>query len=130
MVMDFGMSRLGRVTYRESGRSPFLTGQPEYPRERSHSEHTAREIDEEIKRILDESLEKVRHILQTRRQALVAIAGRLMEKEVIDTEELHELIEANSPNPQIVPGTEIAKRPPKTEPSAEPAAAEPGGAAG
>jgi cell division protease FtsH len=132
MVMDYGMSRLGRVAYRESSRAAFLGGAAEYPRERYHSEQTAREIDEEIRRIVDESLERVRHILETRKQALAAIANRLIEAEVIDTDELTALIEKNSPSPLIVPGTDIAKRPAaKIEPTAADApAAEPGGAAG
>ena len=81
MVMEFGMSRLGRVNYRERARSTYLPG-IEDVRDRGHSEQTAREIDLEIKRIIEESLEKVRHILQTRRKALVALAERLIEKEV------------------------------------------------
>jgi len=120
MVMDFGMSRLGRVNYRESHSAAFLGAPAEFPRERHHSEQTAREIDQEIKRIIDESLEKVRDILETRRKALEALAARLIDKEVIDTDELRELIETNSPSPAIVPGTDSAhKRPPsaKTEPA-------------
>src|ERR1700730_5072311 len=62
MVMDYGMSRLGRVSYRESTRSPFLAGGgAEMARGPMHSEQTAREIDEEVKRIVDESIAKVRH---------------------------------------------------------------------
>jgi cell division protease FtsH len=120
MVMDFGMSRLGRVNYRERRGPVFLGGPPDYPNERSHSEHTAREIDEEIKRIIDDSLEKVRRILETRRKALEALSDRLLDKEVIDSDELREIVEANSPSPAIVPGTDsTAKRPhaPRAEPS-------------
>jgi cell division protease FtsH len=126
MVMDFGMSRLGRATYREGSRSEFLGAVGEFPRQRYHSEQTAREIDQEIKRILDESLVKVRQILETRFKALEALAKCLIEKEVIDTEELKGIIEANCPNPVIVPGTAAAARrnppadaaPPKVEESA------------
>jgi len=105
MVMDFGMSRLGRVNFRESNRSPFLAGSGDAPREHSHSEQTAREIDEEVKRVIDESFEKVRHVLETRMASLKALSAKLLEKEVIDSDELKEIIEANSPSPQIVPGT-------------------------
>ena len=105
MVMDFGMSRLGKVNFRESRRSAFLAGNEDFPRERAHSEQTSREIDEEIARIVDDSLKRVRGILQNRRQALVAVAERLIEKEVIDTEELRQIIEANSPSAVLVPGT-------------------------
>ncbi len=125
MVMDYGMSRLGRVNYRESRRAMFLSPQDEMPRERSHSEQTAREIDEEIKHIVEQSQEKVRHILQTRRKALVALAERLMKKEVIDTDELKQIIEANSPSPMIVPGTaDVAKRPAAKEEKAKPSKSE------
>ena len=80
MVMDFGMSRLGRVNYRESNRSPFLPS-GELSRSQSHSEQTTREIDEEVRRIIDEGLERVRHTLAKRRNALDAIARELMEQE-------------------------------------------------
>ena len=106
MVMDFGMSRLGRVTYRENSTSRFLGGEPNLLQERSHSEETAREIDQELKHIVDRLLAKTREILEARRQALVALAERLLEKEVIDNAELRETVEANSPGPAIVPGTQ------------------------
>ena len=41
MVMEYGMSRLGRVNYRESSRSAFLLGVTDPARERHHSEETA-----------------------------------------------------------------------------------------
>jgi cell division protease FtsH len=112
MVMDFGMSRLGRVTYRETSHAEFLAAVGETHRQRYHSEETAREIDQEIRRIVDESLVKVRHILETRYKALEALAQCLIEKETVDTEELKQIIEANCPNPVIVPGTAPATRKP------------------
>jgi len=112
MVMDYGMSKMGRVNYRESSRSPFLASGSDFQREHSHSEQTAREIDEEVKRIVDESLIKVRHILQLRMASLEALSARLLEKEVIDSVELKEIIEANSPSPQIVPGTDAERKRP------------------
>jgi cell division protease FtsH len=112
MVTDFGMSRLGRVNYRESNRSIFLASAGE-DRPRSHSEKTAREIDEEIRRIIDEAIEKVRRILEMRRKALEAMTQRLIEVESIDSEELAEIIEQHSPGPHIVPGTQAARAEPK-----------------
>jgi len=105
MVMDYGMSRLGRITFRESARSPFLATAGE---ERTHhfSEQTSREIDQEVKRILDESLEKVRRILESRHAALSALAAELMEVETIDAGDLKRIIDENSSGPQVVPGTE------------------------
>jgi cell division protease FtsH len=110
MVMDYGMSRLGRVNYRESNRSAFLAGGAEAPRDRTHSEQTAREIDEEVQRIINEGIERVRQILEARRPALVGLAKRLIEREVIDADELRQIIEDNSPSPQIVPGTGLERK--------------------
>ncbi|MEQ8785204.1 MAG: ATP-dependent zinc metalloprotease FtsH [Pirellulaceae bacterium] len=108
MVMDYGMSRLGRVNYRESTKSPFLAVGGGDDRMRSHSERTAREIDEEIKRIVDQSIEKVRHILETRRDSLEALTQRLIEVESVDSEELKQIIDENMPGPHVVPGTDAA----------------------
>ena len=125
MVMDYGMSRLGRINFRESARSPFLAGSGEFPRERSHSELTAREIDQEVRRIIDEAIENARQILATRRPALDALARRLIENEVIDADELKQIIEDHSPSPQIVPGTAAErKRPTAAEVAEAPAAGE------
>jgi cell division protease FtsH len=110
MVMEYGMSRLGRVNFRENPRSAFLAGGYESPRERSHSEETAREIDEEVRRIIDRAIDKVRHILAARRNSLEALARRLIEKEVIDSEELRSIVDSTSTSPLIVPGTEAERK--------------------
>ncbi len=129
MVMEYGMSRMGRVNYRESNRSPFLAAAGGDESMRSHSERTAREIDEETKRIIDESLEKVRHILEVRREALVALTKLLIEVESVDASELKRIIDESSPGPVVVPGTlpqTRAKEPEATE-RAEGGAAEQSG---
>ena len=77
------------------------------PRSQHHSEQTAREIDQEVKRIIDEGLQRTRHILETRRAALEAISQQLIKQEVIDAAELKRLIEDNSSSPMIVPGTDV-----------------------
>jgi cell division protease FtsH len=112
MVMDYGMSRLGRVTYRESPRSPFLASAGnELGHARSHSEETAREIDEEVRRVINTAIERVRRILESRRVALEAVTRRLIESEVIDGSELREIVEMSTGAPQIVPGTDTERRP-------------------
>ncbi|MFM8892751.1 MAG: AAA family ATPase, partial [Planctomycetia bacterium] len=91
--------------------SPFLaTGGADFSASRSHSEQTAREIDEEVRRIIDAAMERVRRILESRRTALEAITRRLIETEVIDGEELRATIEAAIATPQLVPGTESERR--------------------
>ncbi len=116
MVMDYGMSRLGRASYRESRRSIFLAAQNDLAGDRTHSEQTAREIDEEIKHILADAQGKARHILETRRPALEALAERLIVLETIDNSELKAILEKSSPSPMIVPGTsDTAKLRPQPE---------------
>ena len=108
MVMEFGMSRMGRVNYKESSRAAFIpTGDASMGG--AHSEQTAHEIDREVKRIVEEGLEKARGILATRRDTLVALSKRLLETEVMDAVELKQIVDDTSPQPKIVPGTESQK---------------------
>jgi cell division protease FtsH len=125
MVMDYGMSRLGRVTFRENSRTPFLASATGDERTLLHSEHTAREIDQEVRRIIDEALERVREILRKRRDALVALAKELIEIESIDAHDLKRIVEENVSGPLVVPGTaasakrgEAAEHPSKADQSA------------
>ncbi|MEX2173650.1 MAG: ATP-dependent zinc metalloprotease FtsH [Pirellulaceae bacterium] len=110
MIMEYGMSRLGRVNYKESNRSPFLAISGGDENVRHCSEQTMREIDQEVRRIIDEAIEKVRHILDVRRGALEALTQRLIEVESIDADELKRIIELSSPGPLVVPGTEAPFR--------------------
>jgi cell division protease FtsH len=104
MVKEFGMSRLGRVHFHEHTGAAFLPGGT-MGGEREYSERTAREIDTEVKKILDDATEEVRAILRSRRAALDAVAQRLVVKEVIDGTELRELLEQFYPGPKLVPGS-------------------------
>ena len=105
MVMQYGMSSMGRVNYRESSRNVFIpTG--DAPGGGAHSEETAREIDEELRRIIEDGLSKVRQILSTRRDTLIAIAEQLLKDETMDGEGLRQIVDETSPQPKIVPGTE------------------------
>ncbi len=94
MVAEFGMSRtLGRVSYQNEGRSPFLQGGG--ANDNSWSEQTAREIDLEVRRVLDESQEATREIITRHRAALEEITRLLMERESIDAGELQAAIDLN-----------------------------------
>lgn len=100
------MSRLGRVSFQERAGSAFLHGAPGDPAAREYSERTAREIDQEVRKILDESTDAVREVLRARRGALEALAQRLIEREVIDGAELRQLLEEHTPGLRLVPGSE------------------------
>jgi cell division protease FtsH len=91
MVKEYGMSRkLGPLTFEKERRPLFLEGV--VPPSKEYSENTAMEIDEEIKQIVNASYEKVRNILEEKRDKLGKVANVLLEKEVIEGEELRKLI--------------------------------------
>lgn len=92
MVKEFGMSPLGRIYYHEKGGSAFLPGAPSLDGQREYSEQTACAIDREVGKIIDTATEEVRTLLRTNRTALEAVARRLLDKEVIDGDELRQLI--------------------------------------
>jgi cell division protease FtsH len=90
MVTEYGMSeRLGLVTLQKERRSLFLDNQS-IPRD--YSEERAKVIDEEIDRILRESHQRVREILEGKRDLLNHVAKTLLEKEVMEGSELRTLI--------------------------------------
>ncbi len=104
MVKEYGMSRLGRISFQERGGPGFLGAGP--GGERSYSEQTAREIDVEVGKIIEDATAAVRDILLSRRDALEALAQRLIEREVIDGRELRELLEQTIPGPRLVPASD------------------------
>jgi cell division protease FtsH len=89
MVTRYGMSeRIGLATYGE--RSPlFLRGAPApWSAERDFSEATARVIDEEVRRILDATHDRVRALLTAKKAVLVSAAAELKRTETLDGERL------------------------------------------
>ena len=92
MVREYGMSRLGRI-YLSAPTSAFLAGSDHETR--GHSEQTAREVDLEVRAIIEACLHQVRDVLDGGRKALAAVADRLIEKEVLEDRELLELLEKN-----------------------------------
>ena len=92
MVTQFGMSEeLGTVNYEASRRNVFLDI-PLGPERGPYGEETAQRIDAEVKRLLEDAHDRARQILADRRPLLEAVARRLLEKEVIEGDELRMLI--------------------------------------
>jgi cell division protease FtsH len=92
MVTEFGMSdALGAVNYNGHKRSTFL--ELPFVQERgTYAEETALEIDNEVKRILTEAHETARRLLRERKDVLDRLSLRLLEKEVIEAEELKAIL--------------------------------------
>ncbi len=102
MVAEFGMSpKLGRVSYQNEGRSPFLQGGG--ANSDAWSPETAREIDLEVRRVLDGAHDAARRILSGRRAALEALAALLIERETVDAAELQALLDLHPIPPELDP---------------------------
>ena len=94
MVTRYGMTeRLGHVALEKDRRSFLTTDQPYYgPQERDYSDETAAAVDEEVKRIVEETFGRTVALLQERREILEKSSRLLLERETLDEEELREIL--------------------------------------
>ena len=91
MVCEYGMSRLGPLTFGKKEEQIFLGR--EIAQHRDFSEETARQIDLEVRRLIDEAYQSANNILSTHKDAMHRIAAALLERETIDAEEVKMLID-------------------------------------
>jgi cell division protease FtsH len=91
MVTEFGMSeRLRNVTLGRREGLVFLG--KNLAEERNYSDTTARIIDEEIQKIVDEAYNRAKCILEENQDKLNLLASALLEKEVLDGEEVKKIV--------------------------------------
>ena len=91
MVCDYGMSeRLGNYTLGHT-QSPVFLGR-DLAHERDYSEETAKIVDEEVKRIVDECYERAKKLINDNKEKLKLLADVLLEKEVLDVQEVKSII--------------------------------------
>ena len=97
MVTRFGMSEpLGPLTYGRSMGGQFLKS-PFDMEERNYSERTAEKIDDESRRMVDETHKRVTEILLKRREPLERVSRELIRKETLERAELDALMSAPEP---------------------------------
>jgi cell division protease FtsH len=89
------MSDLGVVTFEKERRPLFLETGMGYDTGRSISEETSRLIDQEVKKIIEQAKDIASRILKEHLDQLAILAQRLLEKEVIEGEELREILAHN-----------------------------------
>jgi cell division protease FtsH len=91
MVCEWGMSEnLGPLTFGKMDEEVFLGR--EIARHKDYSESTAKLIDNEIRRIVEEAHTKAEDIISTHLDKLHKIADALLEKEILDGSEIQEII--------------------------------------
>jgi cell division protease FtsH len=91
MVCEYGMSRLGPLTFGKKEEQIFLGR--EIAQHRDFSEETARQIDLEVRRLIDEAYQAAHGILEAHKDAMHRIAAALLERETIDAEEVKMLLD-------------------------------------
>ena len=96
MVTQFGMSEKLGIVALETPRAPTFLPVPAAATNREYSEETARLIDEEIKKLLIDSQNKVRDILSAHKPALEEVAKLLLDKEVVERPELLSILKRSS----------------------------------
>ncbi len=93
MVCEWGMSeKLGPLAYGKKEESIFL-GRDYAQRTQDYSEQTAQEIDQEVRAIVQRQYIRVKDLLTTSRETLKRLADLLIERETLDAEEIHAVLE-------------------------------------
>jgi cell division protease FtsH len=100
MVCEWGMSNLGPLTFGKPEGEIFLGR--DFGRTQDYSETTANEIDAEVKRIVTEAYNRAEKIVTENHKVMHRLARTLLEKEVLDGEEVLQIIAEET-------GTDISK---------------------
>jgi cell division protease FtsH len=110
MVCEWGMSdKLGPMTFGKKEEQIFLGR--DFTQLQDYSEHTAVEIDAEVRRIIQESYQQAKDLLAANVGVLHKIAEALLDKEVLDGAEIDEIIRAcraNGSTPLTAAGADVS----------------------
>jgi cell division protease FtsH len=120
MVCEWGMSEMGPLSFGKKEEQIFLGR--EIAQHRDYSEATAIQIDNEVRRLVVSGYQRAKQIIEEHADGLVRIAETLLEREVLDGNEIKQLI-AGVPLPpaRSVPKLESGQKPPKAAPEPAPA---------
>jgi len=91
MVCEFGMSKLGPMTYGKKEEQIFLGR--EIAQHRDFSEETAKQIDVEVRNFVDTAHKAAYNILNTNQDIMHRLAAALLERETLDANEIKLIIE-------------------------------------
>jgi cell division protease FtsH len=100
MVCEWGMSDLGPLTFGKKEEQIFLGR--EIAQHRDYSEATAVKIDEEVRRLVGQGYNTAKQVLSTNQELLVKIAHALIEREVLDANEIKMIIDGKE-LPKLTP---------------------------
>jgi len=120
MIMRFGMSeKLGPRVLGRNHDMPFLGR--EMGAEPDYSEEIAKEIDDEIRRVIEEAHDKARNVLREHMDELHQLSALLIERETIDKNQFERLLQGESEESVFAEDTPAAEAEPEAEPEKKPA---------
>ncbi|MDD3997314.1 MAG: cell division protein FtsH, partial [Sphaerochaetaceae bacterium] len=90
MVTEWGMSELGFIGYGKED-EPLFLGR-EIAQHKDYSEETARKIDQQVMKIMEEAMTDAHSLLEAHRDQLDILAKELVEKETLDDDEIRALL--------------------------------------
>jgi cell division protease FtsH len=98
MVCEWGMSQnMGPLTFGKKEEQIFLG--KELAQHKDYSEATAIMIDQEVKRIVQDSYERARQIILQNKEPLQRVAEALLEREVLEADEVARLVRGDELEP-------------------------------
>ena len=101
MVAELGMSdTVGPVAFHTRSRAPFLPV-PGFEQPEAIAEETAREIDIEVKRLMTDAHDRAIHVLREHRPTLDGLVRLLLEREVVEGDEVRRLLTAEPTPPAL-----------------------------
>ncbi|HKV81994.1 MAG TPA: ATP-dependent zinc metalloprotease FtsH [Candidatus Sulfotelmatobacter sp.] len=103
MVCEWGMSELGPLTFGKKEEQIFLGR--EIAQHRDYSEDTAIKIDQEVRKLVNNGYSTAKQILSDNRDTLENVARALIEREVLDANEIKLLVEGKQLPPMPPPAS-------------------------
>src|SRR5262249_15476949 len=103
MVCEWGMSKMGPLTFGKKEEQIFLGR--ELAQHRDFSEETAKEIDSEVRRLVNDGYENAKTIIMEDRDTLERIALALLDLEGLDAVEVTMIIEGKALPARAIPAT-------------------------
>jgi cell division protease FtsH len=95
MIRDWGMNdRLGFIFYGEDDSKPNAMGG--FGDGREYSEETAKAIDEEVKKLIDQTYDECRQMLETNRDKVEAVAKALLKYETLDANDIDRIMRGDN----------------------------------
>jgi len=113
MVCQYGMSELGPLTFGERDDLVFLG--KDLAMHKNFSEKTAELIDLEVKKFITRNFDRSKALLEKNKNSLKMIAEELLEKEVLSSEEIEEIIDKNNKSAGKKPARKAKPKPEKAK---------------